>query len=110
TLARGSHPCGRRRGPCWRQPLAGALQPSPFAGVALAAVGRAHRRCPCGLLPLRIATPASGVGLPCGLGMAAIGRPPVGGLGHGLVVGGRPCMGAGRGWSRLLQAAFTAKT
>ncbi|RRT31882.1 hypothetical protein B296_00057071 [Ensete ventricosum] len=31
------------------------------------------------------------------------------GLGHGLAVGGRPCMGAGRGWSSILLAAFAAK-
>ncbi|RWV80465.1 hypothetical protein GW17_00058266, partial [Ensete ventricosum] len=35
---------------------------------------------------------------------------PLQGLGHGLAVGGRPCMGAGRGWSPLLLTAFAAKT
>ncbi|RWW21543.1 hypothetical protein GW17_00014298, partial [Ensete ventricosum] len=46
--------------------------------------------------PLRAATPASGVGLPCGLVLAAPGHPLVGCLGRGLDMGGRPCMGVGR--------------
>ncbi|RZS15163.1 hypothetical protein BHM03_00046949 [Ensete ventricosum] len=32
------------------------------------------------------------------------------GPGRNLAVGGQPCMGAGRGWSPLLLAAFTTKT
>ncbi|RRT54264.1 hypothetical protein B296_00045876, partial [Ensete ventricosum] len=36
--------------------------------------------------------------------------PLKGGLGRGLAMGGRPCMGAGCGWSPLLFAAFAAKT
>ncbi|RWW55280.1 hypothetical protein BHE74_00038097 [Ensete ventricosum] len=50
------------------------------------------------------------VGLPYGLALAEAGRPLAGGLGHALAVGGRPCMGAGRGWLPLLLAAFTVKT
>ncbi|RWV83658.1 hypothetical protein GW17_00054710, partial [Ensete ventricosum] len=71
----------------------------------------AARRCARGQLPpLRAAALVSGTSLPCGLAMAAVGRPLTGGLGHGLVVGGRPCMEAGSGWPPLLLAAFTAKT
>ncbi|RRT63821.1 hypothetical protein B296_00037031, partial [Ensete ventricosum] len=56
---------------------------------------------PCGLLPLR-ATSASLAGCcPCERRhpplRAGPGRPLAGGLGHDLVVGGRPYMGAGRG-------------
>ncbi|RRT52194.1 hypothetical protein B296_00016181 [Ensete ventricosum] len=49
--------------------------------------------------------------------LAVVGRPLIGGLGlsqlpltAGLVVGGRPCMGAGRGWSPLLLAVLAANT
>ncbi|RRT33935.1 hypothetical protein B296_00058586, partial [Ensete ventricosum] len=82
-----------------QQPLAGALQPAPFTSTALqvgvltdgcrpyglAVVGCARRYRPCWLLPLRVA-PAS-----------LVGRPLAGGLGCALAVGGRQCMGAGRG-------------
>ncbi|RZS26960.1 hypothetical protein BHM03_00060382, partial [Ensete ventricosum] len=66
------------------QPLVGALQPAPFTGVAtgcargLAAAGRARKRRPCELLPLRAALAslagialASSAGLPCGLALVA---------------------------------------
>ncbi|RZS23772.1 hypothetical protein BHM03_00056753, partial [Ensete ventricosum] len=59
------------------QPLVGALQPAPFAGVVLQAV-----------------VPAGGAGLPFGLALTTASRPLVGGLGRGLTVGGRPCMGS----------------
>ncbi|RWV76780.1 hypothetical protein GW17_00062502 [Ensete ventricosum] len=36
-------------------------------------------------------------------------RPLRAGLGRGLAVGGRPCMGADHSWPPLLLAAFTAK-
>ncbi|RWV98286.1 hypothetical protein GW17_00038876 [Ensete ventricosum] len=56
--------------------------------------GRRHR-------PLQVAALASDIGLPCGLALAAAGHSLVGGLGYGLAVGGRPCMGAGRPSSSL---------
>ncbi|RRT65899.1 hypothetical protein B296_00014575, partial [Ensete ventricosum] len=62
----------------------------------------AHRHRP--LLPF-----AGAAGLPFGLALAAANRPLVGGLGRGLAVGGRPSMGAGRGWPPLLLASFAAK-
>ncbi|RZS26627.1 hypothetical protein BHM03_00059989, partial [Ensete ventricosum] len=99
-------PTGGRAG-LGRQPLVGALQPTPFvsatlqAGVptggyrpyGLAVVGCAHRRRPVGCcprerrrLPFRAAAPTSGAGLPYGLALAAADRP----LAGGLAVGGRP--------------------
>ncbi|RWV81628.1 hypothetical protein GW17_00056931 [Ensete ventricosum] len=68
-----------------RQPLAGAQQPAPLAA------------------------PANDAGLPCGLALVAAGYPLAGGLGRDLTVGGRPCMGTGRGWPPLLLAAFDVK-
>ncbi|RWV85628.1 hypothetical protein GW17_00052565 [Ensete ventricosum] len=59
--------------------------------------------------PLRAAAPNSGIGLPCGLALAAVGCPLAGGLGRSLAMGGWPYIGAGRGWSPLLQAAFAAE-
>ncbi|RWW64990.1 hypothetical protein BHE74_00027739, partial [Ensete ventricosum] len=59
---------------------------------------------------LQLAPFAGATGLPFGLALVAANRPLAGGLGHGLAMGGRPCMGAGRGWPPLLLAAFTAKT
>ncbi|RRT34641.1 hypothetical protein B296_00042524, partial [Ensete ventricosum] len=41
--------------------------------------------------------------------LAAVGCLLAGDLGRGLAVGGRPCIGADRGWPPLLLAAFTAK-
>ncbi|RWW42303.1 hypothetical protein BHE74_00052160, partial [Ensete ventricosum] len=50
----------------------------------------ARRRCPYGRLP-----PLAGAAsFPFGLAVGAASRPLAGGLGHGLAVGGRPCMGA----------------
>ncbi|RZR84476.1 hypothetical protein BHM03_00011324, partial [Ensete ventricosum] len=115
-----------------RQPIAGALQPAPLCGrhatsscarwrlsplraghsrsclrVALLLTGAAPAGCyPRGWLPPR----AGAVGLPCRLALTTAGRPLVGGLGRDLAMGGRPYMGVGRGWSRLLLIAFTAKT
>ncbi|RWV95451.1 hypothetical protein GW17_00041922 [Ensete ventricosum] len=54
--------------------------------------------------PLQVVALASDADLPCELSLAVAGRPPAGGLGLGLAVGGRPCMWAGRGWSLLLTA------
>ncbi|RWV96503.1 hypothetical protein GW17_00040778 [Ensete ventricosum] len=54
---------------------------------------RADRSRSCPQAPPLWATAnASGVGLPCGLALAIVGR-----LRRGLAVGGRPYMGAGRG-------------
>ncbi|RZS21390.1 hypothetical protein BHM03_00054032, partial [Ensete ventricosum] len=91
TLPRGGHPCGR-------QPLAGALQPAPLQ------VPRCKWVC-----QRAAAAPASGAGLPCRLALAAIGRPLSGGLGRGLAMDGRPCMGADHGWPPLLLVAFAVK-
>ncbi|RWW46184.1 hypothetical protein BHE74_00047906 [Ensete ventricosum] len=44
------------------------------------------------------------------LALAASSRPLAGGHCRGLTVGGRPCIGAGRGWPPLLLAGFAAKT
>ncbi|RZS19044.1 hypothetical protein BHM03_00051385, partial [Ensete ventricosum] len=82
-----------------------ALQPVPFAGTTLQAgvlagdycpcglaiADRAYRRYPCRLLPLRrppfqAIAPASDIGLPCGLALAAADRPVAGALGRGLTV------------------------
>ncbi|RWW11674.1 hypothetical protein GW17_00024699 [Ensete ventricosum] len=60
--------------------------------------------------PLWAAAPASDADLPCVLALTVIGRHLARGLGRDLVVGGRPCMGAGRGWPPLLLIAFAAKT
>ncbi|RWW36614.1 hypothetical protein BHE74_00058355 [Ensete ventricosum] len=78
---------------CNRQCLPEAAAP---AGGASA---RRHR--PCGLLPL-----AGAVDLPFKLALAAANRPLTGGLGRGLTVVGRPCLGAGCGWPPLLLATF----
>ncbi|RWV92531.1 hypothetical protein GW17_00045082 [Ensete ventricosum] len=73
----------------------------------------ARRRQPCpqaivpaGDCPLRAGCPCKGV-------LVVVGRPLTGGLGRsrlplvaGLPVGGRPCMGAGRGWPPLLLAVL----
>ncbi|RWW24022.1 hypothetical protein GW17_00011706 [Ensete ventricosum] len=50
------------------------------------------------LLPPQATLLLAGVaGLPFRLALASTSRPFEGGLGRGLVVGGRPCMGAGCG-------------
>ncbi|RZS15020.1 hypothetical protein BHM03_00046799 [Ensete ventricosum] len=71
---------------------AGWPQPTVPAGGT-----SARKHCPCGLLPPLAGT----VGLPFGLALAKANRPLAGGLGRGLAVGGRPCMGAGRPSSSL---------
>ncbi|RWW16419.1 hypothetical protein GW17_00019700 [Ensete ventricosum] len=53
--------------------------------------------------------PSGAAGLLFGLALDTSNRPLVGGLGRGLAVGGRPCMGVGRGWPPLLLAGFAAK-
>ncbi|RZS22245.1 hypothetical protein BHM03_00054992 [Ensete ventricosum] len=95
-------PAGCRAGhggrPLWVPDNWPPLQAPPCKQVcsraAAAPAGYCHRkrRQP----PLRAIAPASGVGLPSGLALAAAGRPLPGGLRCGLAVGGRPCMGAGR--------------
>ncbi|RWW00676.1 hypothetical protein BHE74_00013092 [Ensete ventricosum] len=111
TLPRVGHPCG------WRQPLESTLQLTPFVGAALQAAaalaGWRQSIVPAGgasaqshrpLLPL-----AGTAGLPFGLALAAANRPLAGGLGRSLAVGGRPSMGACRGWPPLLLASFAMK-
>ncbi|RWV79344.1 hypothetical protein GW17_00059535, partial [Ensete ventricosum] len=100
------NPCGWHRLPYWWQGWLRATAPfgcptiDPLCGHR-AVSGCARRR----LLPL-----AGAAGLPFGLAPVATNRPLAGGLGRGLAVGGRPCMGAGRAWSPFLLAAFAAKT
>ncbi|RWV79764.1 hypothetical protein GW17_00059052 [Ensete ventricosum] len=55
----------------------------------------------CKLACPRAAAPASGVGLPCGLALAAADRPLAGDLDRGLAVDGRPCIRVGRSSSSL---------
>ncbi|RRT35728.1 hypothetical protein B296_00053498 [Ensete ventricosum] len=43
------------------------------------------------------------------MALVVAGHPLVGVLGRGLVVGGRPYMGASRGWPPLVLTTFTAK-
>ncbi|RRT34167.1 hypothetical protein B296_00053582, partial [Ensete ventricosum] len=88
--------CGRK----------GALQPVAPASAALVGCCPYERCRP----PLQAIAPASGTGLPCGVALAAASRPLVEGLGYDLAVGGRPCIGAGRGWRPLLLATFAMKT
>ncbi|RWW26954.1 hypothetical protein BHE74_00057394 [Ensete ventricosum] len=87
----------------WPQPvvLAGGYRP-----YRLAVASRAHKRRPYERRgpPLRVAASTSGAGLPCRLALAVADHPLVGDLCRGLAVGGRPCMGAGRGWPPLLAA------
>ncbi|RWV81302.1 hypothetical protein GW17_00057288, partial [Ensete ventricosum] len=116
ALPRGGHLCG------WRQPLAGALQPAPFAGSTLQAAVPAGGRRSCDLAETgrarwRLLLPTGAApcdrrgqhfypnapplaivaDLPFGPALAAASRPLVGCLGCGLAVGGQPCMAVGRG-------------
>ncbi|RWW08688.1 hypothetical protein GW17_00027857 [Ensete ventricosum] len=106
-------PTGNR--PCWRHGWPRAIAPyrgptvGPLCGRraasgcrlnGLATVDRAHIRRSCEQMsPL-----ASAVGLPFGMALVTVSRPLAGGLGRGLAVGGRPYMGASRGWPPLLFA------
>ncbi|RWW23571.1 hypothetical protein GW17_00012176 [Ensete ventricosum] len=82
ALPRGDNPGGRPLD----ETLAGALQPTPFVGAALQEAVAPTAAMPCWRLP-----------------------PLPAGLGRGMAVGGRPCMGASRGWPPLLLAAFVVK-
>ncbi|RRT33229.1 hypothetical protein B296_00044137 [Ensete ventricosum] len=88
--------------PLWVPPLCGlTAAKQPLVGWPLATGGASARRRPscwrracsrlpsCGLLPLRLATPCRG---PSRSRLA---------LAASLAVGGRPYMGAGRGWPAL---------
>ncbi|RWW36537.1 hypothetical protein BHE74_00058436, partial [Ensete ventricosum] len=79
-LLRGHHPCGRHCSPCWWQGWPRATVPCG---------------CPTAGPVVSVALPAAAA--PCGLALAAAGFSLLWGLGRGLVVGGRPCMGAGLG-------------
>ncbi|RWW54129.1 hypothetical protein BHE74_00039309 [Ensete ventricosum] len=108
----GGHPCGGRHRPCATAPtpppllvVGQAAGDSPLRAPCSRPLGgrrAASGCCPCGLLLLRVIAP-------CGLALAAASRPLTRGLGHGLAVGGRPCMGAGRGCPPFLLAAFAMK-
>ncbi|RZS20012.1 hypothetical protein BHM03_00052500, partial [Ensete ventricosum] len=99
--------CGRRAASGFARgrlpPLrAGRNRPCPRAGAAPADGASTRRHRPCELLPLRVGV------APCECRwppfQASPGRsqtPPCRGLGHGLAMGGRPCMGAGRPSSSL---------
>ncbi|RRT35644.1 hypothetical protein B296_00036633 [Ensete ventricosum] len=66
---------------------------------------------PYRLLSLRVATaPCRRRWPPFWAGPGRNIRPLARGLGRGLAMGGRPCMGAGRGSSPLLLSAFATKT
>ncbi|RZS08568.1 hypothetical protein BHM03_00039562 [Ensete ventricosum] len=106
ALSRGDHPCGQLRS-CKRHlhgraPLrTGHRQVLALlaTGVALTGNASASKHRPCELLPLRA---------------AAASRPLTGGLGGsrlphevGIAMGGRPCMGAARGWPPLLLLVAT---
>ncbi|RWV92689.1 hypothetical protein BHE74_00055037 [Ensete ventricosum] len=90
------------------------LAPPPFLAARLAAGGNPFRapysRPPCCYHCGRQPPLAGVVGFPFELALAAASRPLAGGLSRDLAVGGRPCMGAGRGWPLLLLAAFAMKT
>ncbi|RWW52221.1 hypothetical protein BHE74_00041368, partial [Ensete ventricosum] len=82
-----------------QQPLAGALQLAPFAGVVLQA--RPQAQSVAASSQGRLPPLAGTAGLPFGLALVAASRPLVGGLGRGLAMGGRPYMRAGRPSSLL---------
>ncbi|RRT71142.1 hypothetical protein B296_00019528, partial [Ensete ventricosum] len=67
----------------------------PYQGAATPAIGTVAS--------------TSGTSLPCGLALVVVSHSLARGLGYGLPMGGRPCMGAGRGWPSLF-AAFIVKT
>ncbi|RZS22617.1 hypothetical protein BHM03_00055419, partial [Ensete ventricosum] len=96
---------------CGRQlPCQGAA--TPATGVVAPVGGKAGRgRQPLAGWSLAAAPLASvsRAAAPCGLAIPVVpaGAAPAG---RGLAMGGRPCMGAGRGWLPLLLAAFAAKT
>ncbi|RZS26229.1 hypothetical protein BHM03_00059541 [Ensete ventricosum] len=83
-LAAGGNPL---RAPCNRPPLRASRckRVCSRAATTLAGCCPYERRWP----PLRAVTPASGIGLPCGLALAPAGRPLARGLGRGLAMGGR---------------------
>ncbi|RWW03530.1 hypothetical protein GW17_00033308 [Ensete ventricosum] len=117
---RGGHPCDRCRRPCWQQGWPQAVDPCGCPAVGplcrrratnrcargLAVAGCARKRRPCWLMPLRAKSASLTGCCPC-----ERHRPPLrAGPGRSLGVGGRPYMGADRGWPPLLLATFTVKT
>ncbi|RWW49508.1 hypothetical protein BHE74_00044310 [Ensete ventricosum] len=93
-----------------RQPLVGILQPALLASAAVQAVlpvgsSFVHRRCHCGLLPLRVTVAPCGRRWPPLRASPNYSRsPPCRGLGHD-----RPYMGAGRGYPPLPSLASLRK-
>ncbi|RWV91245.1 hypothetical protein GW17_00046481 [Ensete ventricosum] len=90
-------------------PLRATYSQPPFAGTALQAIVPAGNYRPYGLAVVDRARGRLLPPVPYGLALAAAGHPLIGGLGRGLAVGGRLCMGAGRSWPPLLLAAFATK-
>ncbi|RZR86762.1 hypothetical protein BHM03_00014016 [Ensete ventricosum] len=87
-----------------QQPLAGALELAPLQASRCQWLLPLAGYCPCGLATARRAHRRRLVGC------CPYGRPPLAGWPwRVLAMGGRPCMGAGCGWSPLLHAAFAAK-
>ncbi|RWV97499.1 hypothetical protein GW17_00039705 [Ensete ventricosum] len=99
----GSRPYGRR---CYPRAVPRKRAVPPCAGAA-----------PAGATALAVGTAYARRRQPCPWATGdACGCPVAGGLGRsrlplvvGLAGGGRPCMGAGRGWPPLLLTAFATK-
>ncbi|RZS15765.1 hypothetical protein BHM03_00047641, partial [Ensete ventricosum] len=84
----------------------GRSRPCPWAATAPAGGAFAYKCHPAGCCPYGRLPPLAGAaGLPFALALVITAAP----LQGALAVGGRPCMGAGRGSSPLLLATFTAK-
>ncbi|RWV95495.1 hypothetical protein GW17_00041880, partial [Ensete ventricosum] len=96
----------------WQSPPLQARRGQSLAGwpLAVATSARCPATCPFTGAVLRAAAAlARWPWPPLRAASSAGGRPLQVGLGRGLAVGGRPYMGAGRGWPPLLLAAFAGK-
>ncbi|RWV90733.1 hypothetical protein GW17_00047042 [Ensete ventricosum] len=92
SLPRGGHPCG------WPRAAAPCELPAPDP--------LCERRATSGCARERLSPLRAGRSRPSRERLSPL---LAGDVGHGLAVGGRPCMGAGRGWPPLLLTAFAAK-
>ncbi|RWW12803.1 hypothetical protein GW17_00023515, partial [Ensete ventricosum] len=108
----GSRPFGRRC--CPRAAPHGRATP-PCAGTTPAGSRHLRPGCPCSWATAPVGGYPLWAGCPCKGVLAVADHPLTGGLSRSrlplavsLAMGGRPCMGAGRGWSPLL-AVFVAK-